>query len=156
MRQRGTPVMVCLLDTALKMEAQLVCSQTSHRMRRCEHIVQQRRQPRPAIFGPQRPPSITISRSDSAALLKVSRVLPTNLIVPVRLGPPTRPRDVENADFSPMSRTQNLRMRNRTIASPQRAKPPRRDTHFFLINYQPYLKGRARKASLVFVRSFAK
>jgi hypothetical protein len=36
-----------------KVEAQSVCSQTSHKMRRCEHIVQsQRRQPRPAIFEP--------------------------------------------------------------------------------------------------------
>ena len=146
--------MVCLLDTALTMEAQSVCSQTSHRMRRCEHIVQQRRQPRPAIFGPQRPPSIAISRSDTAALLKVSRVLPTNLIVPVRLGGVARPRDVGNADFR-RCRELNSCLRNRTLAPPHWAKPPRRDTHFFLINYQPYLKGRARKASLVFVRSFA-
>ena len=98
--------MVCLLGTALQVEAQSVCSQTSHRMRRCEHIVQQRRRPRPAIFGPQRAPSIAISRSDTAALVKVSRVLPTNLIVPVRLGGVRRSCDVRNADFSSMLRSQ--------------------------------------------------
>ena len=32
-----------------------------------------------------------------------------------------------------------------------RLKPPRRDTHFCLINYRPYLKDRATKASRVFV-----
>ena len=107
-RQIGTPLMDGLPAMAGKVEALLVWLTTSHRMRRCEHIVQQRRQPRLAKFWAWRPPSSVISRSDTAALLKVSRVLPTNLIVPVRLGAPPRPCDVRNADFSPMSRTQLL------------------------------------------------
>ena len=52
--------------------------------------------------------NFALGYSDTAALLKVSRVLPTNLIVAKRLGALKRPRDDGNADFSPMSRTQLL------------------------------------------------
>ena len=85
-----------------KVEAQSVWLTTSHRMRRCEHIVQQRRQPRLAKFWAWRPPSSVICRSDTAALPKVSTGLPTNSIELERLGAAARPRDVGNADFSPM------------------------------------------------------
>ena len=44
------PLMDGLPAMAGKVEAQSVWLTTSHRMRRCEHIVQQRRQPRPAKF----------------------------------------------------------------------------------------------------------
>ena len=89
-----------------KVEALLVWLTTSHRMRRCEHIVQQRRQPRPAKFWAWRPPSSVISRSDTAALPKVSTGLPTNSIELERLGGVAQLRHVGNADFSPMSRSQ--------------------------------------------------
>ena len=85
-----------------KVEAQRVWLTTSHRMRRCEHIVQQRRQPRPAKFWAWRPPSSVICRSDTAALPKVSTGLPTNSIELERLGGTERARDVGNADFSPI------------------------------------------------------
>ena len=49
-----------------------------------------------------------ICRSDTAALPKVSRVVPTNSIELERLGGVPQPRDVRNADFSPMSRSQLL------------------------------------------------
>ena len=84
-----------------KVEAQWVWLTTSHRMRRCEHIVQQRRQPRPAKFWAWRPPSSVICRSDTAALPKVSTGLPTNSIELERLGGVAQLRDVGNADFSP-------------------------------------------------------
>ena len=79
---------------------------TSHRMRRCEHIVQQRRQPRPAKFWAWRPPSSVISRSDTAALPKVSTGLPTNSIELERLRAVRRRALVGKTDFSPMSRSQ--------------------------------------------------
>ena len=45
-----------------------------------------------------------ICRSDTAALPKVSRVVPTNSIEQERLGGVPQPREVgRNADFSPMS-----------------------------------------------------
>ena len=77
--------MVGLPAMAGKVEALLVWLTTSHRMRRCEHIVQQRRQPHPAKFWAWRPPSSVISRSDTAALPKVSTGLPTNSIELERL-----------------------------------------------------------------------
>ena len=89
-----------------KVEAQSVCSQTSHNMRRCEHNVQQRRQPRTAKFWAWRPPSSVISRSDTAALPKVSTGLPTNSIELERLRAPPRRALVGKTDFSPMSRSQ--------------------------------------------------
>ena len=98
--------MDCLPAMAGKVEAQLVWLTPRTGCDGAKHIVQQRRQPRPAKFWPWRPPSSVISRSDTAALPKVSTVLPTNLIVPVRLGSLKRPRDDGNADLSPMSRTQ--------------------------------------------------
>ena len=81
-----------------KVEALLVWLTTSHRMRRCEHIVQQRRQPRLAKFWAWRPPSSVISRSDTAALLKVSRVLPTNSIELERLSATSRRALVEKPE----------------------------------------------------------
>ena len=89
-----------------KVEAQSVCSQTSHKMRRCEHNVQQRRQPRTAKFWAWRPPSSVISRSDTAALPKVSTGLPTNSIELERLRLARRRALVGKTDFSPMSRSQ--------------------------------------------------
>ena len=89
-----------------KVEAQSVCSQTSHKMRRCEHNVQQRRQPRTAKFWAWRPPSSVISRSDTAALPKVSTGLPTNSIELERLRAVRRRALVGKTDFSPMSRSQ--------------------------------------------------
>ena len=77
--------MVGLPAMAGKVEALLVWLTTSHRMRRCEHIVQQRRQPHPAKFWAWRPPSSVICRSDTAALPKVSTGLPTNSIELERL-----------------------------------------------------------------------
>ena len=77
--------MVGLPAMAGKVEALLVWLTTSHRMRRCEHIVQQRRQPHPAKFWAWKPPSSVICRSDTAALPKVSTGLPTNSIELERL-----------------------------------------------------------------------
>ena len=81
-----------------KVEAQSVCSQTSHKMRRCEHNVQQRRQPRTAKFWAWRPPSSVICRSDTAALPKVSTGLPTNSIELDRLRLARRRALVENSE----------------------------------------------------------
>ena len=90
-----------------KVEALLVWLTTSHRMRRCEHIVQQRRQPHPAKFWAWRPPSSVICRSDTAALPKVSTGLPTNSIELERLrAVRRRALDVGKTDFSPWSRSQ--------------------------------------------------
>jgi hypothetical protein len=89
-----------------KVEAQSVWLTTSHRMRRCEHIVQQRRQPRLAKFWAWGPPSSVISRSDTAALPKVSTGLPTNSIELERLRAVRRRALVCKTDFSPMSRSQ--------------------------------------------------
>ena len=105
-RQIGTPLMDGLPAMAGKVEALLVWLTTSHRMRRCEHIVQQRRQPRPAKFWAWRPPSSVISRSDTAALPKVSTCLPTNSIELERLRAKEQPALVGKTDFSPMSRSQ--------------------------------------------------
>ena len=101
-----------------KVEALLVWLTTSHRMRRCEHIVQQRRQPRPAKFWAWRPPSSVISRSDTAALPKVSTGLPTNSIELERLGGVAQLRDVGNADFSPMGQSQLLTAKPHVCATP--------------------------------------
>ena len=87
---KGTPLMDGLPAMAGKVEALLVWLTTSHRMRQCEHIVQQRRQPRPAKFWAWRPPSSVISRSDTAALPKVSTGLPTNSIELERLSATSR------------------------------------------------------------------
>ena len=89
------------------------------------HIVQQRRQPRPAKFWPWRPPSSVICRSDTAALPKVSRVLPTNSIVPERLGAVARLRDNRNAEFLPLSRCQLLSAKpdNFATATAETASP---------------------------------
>ena len=91
-----------------KVEALLVWLTTSHRMRRCEHIVQQRRQPRQAKFWAWEPPSSVICRSDTAALPKVSTGLPTNSIEleVERLRALERRALVGKTDFSPMSRSQ--------------------------------------------------
>ena len=91
-----------------KVEALLVWLTTSHRMRQCEHIVQQRQQPRLAKFWAWRPPSSVICRSDTAALPKVSTGLPTNSIELERLGGVAQLRHVGNADFSPMRQSQLL------------------------------------------------
>ena len=85
----GLPAMAGKVEALL-----LVWLTTSHRMRQCEHIVQQRRRPRPAKFWAWRPPSSVICRSDTAALPKVSTGLPTNSIELERLGAAARPRDV--------------------------------------------------------------
>ena len=101
-----------------KVEALLVWLTTSHRMRRCEHIVQQRRQPRPAKFWAWRPPSSVICRSDTAALPKVSTGLPTNSIELERLGGVAQLRDVRNADFSLISQSQLLRCETARLRHP--------------------------------------
>ena len=110
--------MVGLPAMAGKVEALLVWLTTSHRMRRCEHIVQQRRQPRPAKFWAWRPPSSVICRSDTAALPKVSTGLPTNSIELERLGGVAQLRDVGNADFSPMQQSQLLTAKPHVCATP--------------------------------------
>mgnify|MGYP006978346852 CR=1 FL=1 len=90
--------MVGLPAMAGKAEALLVWLTTSLRMRRCEHIVQQRRQPRLAKFWAWRPPSSVISRSDTAALPKVSTCLPTNSIELERLSATSRRALVEKPE----------------------------------------------------------
>ena len=101
-----------------KVEAQSVWLTTSHRMRRCEHIVQQRRQPRPAKFWAWRPPSSVICRSDTAALPKVSTGLPTNSIELERLRALKRRALVGKTDFSPMSRSQLLTAKPHVCGTP--------------------------------------
>ena len=107
-----------LLAMAGKVEALLVWLTTSHRMRRCAHIVQQRRQPHPAKFWAWRPPSSVICRSDTAALPKVSTGLPTNSIELERLGGVAQLRHVGNADFSPMRQSQLLTAKPHVCAAP--------------------------------------
>ena len=99
-RQLGMPLMDGLPAMAGKVEAQSVWLTTSHRMRQCEHIVQKRRQPRLAKFWAWRPPSSVISRSDTAALPKVSTGLPTNSIELERLSATSRRALVRKTDFS--------------------------------------------------------
>ena len=98
-----------------KVEALLVWLTTSHRMRRCEHIVQQRRQPRPAKFWAWRPPSSVICRSDTAALPKVSTGLPTNSIELERLGAVRDERSSGRPTFR-RCREVNLRTKSRMFA----------------------------------------
>ena len=114
-----------------KVEALLVWLTTSHRMRRYEHIVQQRRQPRPAKFWAWRPPSSVISRSDTAALPKVSTGLPTNSIELERLRALERRALVGKTDVAKSTCERKV---SRMFAAPERTAETA-DNHFCTRSY---------------------
>ena len=111
--------------------------------------MQQRRQPRPAKFWAWRPPSSVISRSDTAALPKVRTGLPTNSIELERLGGVAQPRDVRNADFSSMLRSQVF------TAKPHARRTPTAETasprYALLLNELPTLPQRPSEKSVTSV-----